>query len=82
MDTCGFKILFTIIKQLSPQLGGTFRDLYQYVNTLKINDGEPVIDFYLRALNISNEIQLQQDVTGQNNRLIQRIVTLLFNVNA
>ena len=58
-----------------------FRDLQQYVDTLRIVDGEPFLELYLRALKMSEEIMLQQDKTGQHNRLIKRFVSLLFNVH-
>ena len=82
MEECGFKSLFYIVKQLSPQLGGLFRDLQEYIHMLKIIDGEPVLDYYLRALQMSSEIKLQKDKTGQHNRLILRFVTQLFQVQA
>ena len=82
MEKCGSKLLFVIIKGLSPHLGSEFRDLQHYVSSLKINDGEPVFEFYLRALKMSQEISLQQDKTGQHNRLIRRFISFLFNVNA
>ena len=63
---CGFDLFITIVQTLSPQLGGVFCDLQDYVKSLKINDGEPVMEFYLRALQMSQEITLQQDKTGQN----------------
>ena len=56
--------------------------MQQYVETLKIIDGEPVLEYYLRALRMSQEIQLQADNTGQNNRLIRRFVTQLFNIKS
>ena len=46
--------------------------------SLKMLDGEPVLDYYLKTLPMFKEIQLQQDTTGQNNRLICRFVTQLF----
>ena len=78
MVECGFDLLFMLVTKMSPQLGGYARDLELYVTSLKISDGEPVLDYYLRALRMFKEIQLQQDSTGQNNRLIRRFVTLLF----
>ena len=50
MSTYGFEILFAIIIKLSPQLGGHARDHVEYVKLLKISDGEPVLDYYSRAL--------------------------------
>ena len=50
MATCGFQMLFETITSMSPQLGGQYRDLQQYVDTLVIADGEPVLEYYLRAL--------------------------------
>ena len=58
LEECGFIIFFKIIKELSPQLGGEFRDLQEYVKTLRINDGEPVLEFYLRAVKMSQEINI------------------------
>ena len=78
MVECGFDLLFTIIIKISPQLGGYARDLELYVTSLKFSDREPVLDYYLRALRVFKNIPLQQDFTGQNNRLIRRFVILLF----
>ena len=61
LEECEFKALFAIIKQLSPQLGGEFRDLQEFVKALKINDGGPVLDCYLRDLKMSQEINIQSD---------------------
>ena len=82
MEECGFRSLFFIITKLSPQLGGVFRDLQEFIHTLKIIEGEPVLDYYLRALRMSAEIILQRDKTGQHNRLILRFVTQLFQIQA
>ena len=57
-------MLFDIITSMSPQLGGKYRDLQQYVGTLVISDGESALDFYLRAFKISQEIQTQKDKIG------------------
>ena len=78
MTTCGFQMLFDLITSMSPQLGGKYRDLQQYIDTLLTSEGEPVLEFYLRALNMSQEIQTQKDKTGKNSRLTRRFVTLLF----
>ena len=40
------------------------------------------VGVYLRALEMSQEINLQQDKTDQHNRLIWCFISLLFNVNA
>ena len=61
-------------------MGGFARDLQAYVQTLEMIDGEPIIDFYLRATDMWNEIEIQQDKTGQANRLIFRFVTLLSEI--
>ena len=82
MTICGFQILFDLITSMSPQLGGKYRDLQQYVDTLVVSEGEPVLEFYLRALKMSQEIQTQKDKTGQNNRLTRRFVTLLFQIRS
>ena len=73
-----FDLLFALFIKMSPQIGRYARDLEHYVMSLKISDGEPVLDYYLRTLRMFKEIQLQQDTTGQNNRLICRFVTQLF----
>ena len=78
LEQCGFSLFFTIIGKLSPQLGGHARDLEVYVNSLSISDGEPVLDYYIRALKMYKEISLQRDSTGKQNRLIRRFVSLLF----
>ena len=46
MATCGFQMLFEIITSMIPQLGDQYRDLQQYVDTLVIADGEPVLEYY------------------------------------
>ena len=81
MMECGFDLLLEIIVKMSPQLGGYARDLEDYVKTLQISDGEPVLEYYLRVLKMYNEIKLQRDGTGQDNRLIRCFVTLLFVYN-
>ena len=82
LEECGFKVLFAIIKQLRPQLGGEFKDLQEYTKILRINGGELVLEYYLRDLKMSQEMNTQGDKTGQNNRLIQRFIALLFAVPA
>ena len=70
LEECGFKALFAIINQLSPHLGGEFRDIQEYVKAMKINDGEPVLEYYLRVLKMPQETNIQSDKTGQSNRII------------
>ena len=53
MQQCGFYMLFKLFKKLSPQLGGSFRDLQDFVTNLQIKAGEPVLDFYLRTFEMS-----------------------------
>lgn len=77
LERDGFHLLWLIISKNSPQLGGHDRDLQEFVKTLEVHDGEDVTEFYERALIMSNEINLQEDKTGQHNRLIYRFVTLL-----
>ena len=60
----GFQLLWTIVQNSSPQLGGDARDLQKYVTTLKINDGEALLEFYIRALEMLQEIEIQKDTTG------------------
>ena len=40
-------------------------------------DEEKITEFYERALLMHNEIELQEDKTGQNNRLTYRFVQIL-----
>ena len=80
LERDGFQLLWILISKGSPQLGGFARDLQAYVQTLEMIDGEPIIDFYLRATDMWNEIEIQQDKTGQANRLIFRFVTLLSEI--
>ena len=49
--------------------------MQQYVEILKISDGETVREYYLRALRMSQEIQLQADNIGHSNQLIRQFVT-------
>ena len=53
MTECGFGLFFSMILKMRPQLGGHVRDLEKYVMSLNISDGEPVLDYYLRALRMS-----------------------------
>ena len=73
----GFQLLWIITYRNSPQLGGNARDLQGYVETLQVIDGEEITEFYERTLLMHNEIELQEDKTGQNNRLTYRFVQLL-----
>ena len=61
---------------MSPQLGGHARDLEIYVHSLKICDGEPLVDYYTKALHMYNKISIQNNQTGQKNKLILRCITL------
>ena len=74
----GFQLLIKIVIKASPQLGGESRDLTEFVKSLTIINGEPLVEYYLRALKIQNEIKLQQDRTGKHNDLIQQFVNNLF----
>ena len=76
----GFKILLNIIVNGSPQLGGEDRDLGDYVNTLNINDGEKLVEFYIRTERMKQEIYLQKDTSGQDKKLVQRFLLLLVKV--
>ena len=77
----GFKVLWVMIQNSSPQLGGDARDLQRYVTTLKLTDGETLLDFYICALEMLQEITIQKDTTGQGNRLIRRFVSLLSSLS-
>ena len=73
----GLKLSWTIVQNSSPQLGGDARDSQKYVTTLTFIDREALLDFYIRALVMLQEIEIQKDITGQHNRLIRRFITLL-----
>ena len=60
----GFDILFKLVKKLDLQLGGPIRDLQDFVANLRIRDREPVLDFHLRILKISQEYQIKKDKRG------------------
>ena len=68
-----------IIINRSPQLGDDERDLNNYVDTLKIDNGKSLIDFYNRAQTIQQEITLQQDESGQEKRLVRKFLNELKN---
>ena len=80
MSSDGFVILSHIITRGCPHLGGIGLDLYTLVDQLKFNEGESLISFYQSALTIITEIQLQDDETGQESRLIRRFIELLYKV--
>ena len=77
MQRDGFQLLWQITYRNSPQVGGYARDLHDYVKTLNAVDGEEITKFYERALLMSNEIELQEDRTGQANKLTHRFVHIL-----
>ena len=77
--SCGFYLLFEIVTKMSPQLGGHARDLETYVRSLQVFDGEPLLEYYMRALHMFAEIDIQKDQTGQSNKLIFRFVSTLFS---
>ena len=53
-------------------------DLIALVDSLQIRHAELILDFHTRMLEIQNQIQKQQDLTGQSNRLTRRFCRLLF----
>ena len=57
----------------SPQLGGEERDLAIYVDDLKIQDAEELVEFYHSAKTIEYEIGLQKDQISQH-----QILTRMF----
>ena len=73
----GFNLLWIITSCSSPQLGGYARDPESYVKELEMIDGDPPVDFYCRANIMRYEIELQEDTTGQANKLLHRFVSLL-----
>ena len=56
-----FKLLTTIVIQAIPQLQHEYRDLTDLVKSLIVNNGELIVDYYLRAVKIQNESTLPQD---------------------
>ena len=75
----GFMILTRIIFGLSSQLGGISEDPQELVGNFKIIDNEHLTDFYFRAIQAQNIINLQNDKTGQKQRLIGIFTQLLYN---
>ena len=78
MEEDGFLLLTKIVVKASPQLGGESRDLTDLVKSLTTNNGELLVDYYLRTLKLQTEIKLQQDKTGKNNDLTRQFVNNLF----
>ena len=78
MEEDGFLLLTKIVVKASPQLGGESRDLTDLIKSLTTNNGELLVDYYLRTLKMQAEIILQQDKTGKNNDLIRQFVNNLF----
>ena len=70
-----------IVQAGSPHLGGETMDLIQYVATLKIINGEKLVEYYTRAKEMEIEIAVQKDETGQSNRLTQRFIKQLVSIN-
>ena len=60
----GFPILMKNFQARSPHLGEEARDLIQYVATLKIINGETLVEYYTRAKEMKIEIAVQKDETG------------------
>ena len=73
----GFAILTRIIINGSPQIGGDDRDLTEFVRELKIEDGEEVVEFYIKAQQILQDITLQNDQSGQDKRLTKKFLEQL-----
>ena len=69
MEEDGFKLLTEIIISGSPQLGGEARDLIVYTSRLDYEDGEEMVNFYLKAMKMEQEIKLPYDCSGQFQRL-------------
>ena len=77
LNNDGFVILLHIIRKGSPQLGGDERDLSQFVDSFAVQDGEELMEFFHRAKKMEYEIKLQQDQTGQQQRLTRRFLQQL-----
>ena len=65
MNKYGFTILLKIIQAGSPYLDGEAKDLINYVATLKIINGEKLVEYYARAKKMKIEIAVQKDKKGQ-----------------
>ena len=66
LEKDGFAILTKITINGSPQLGGNDRDLTEFVRELKIEDGEEVVEFYIKTQQMLQEIMLQNYQNGQD----------------
>ena len=80
----GFNLLFIIIKNLSPQIGGKGDDPIKLVENFKMEQGDSLLSFYTRYMKINNNIELQKDSTGQKNRLVGKFIEIIFesdNIN-
>ena len=80
IPTCVFNVIFQLVFTLNPQLGEDYMDLQQYIDQFQILDGEPLLSFYLRVLQMMQQIKLQNNNTGQDNRIIRSFVSQLFKV--
>ena len=78
----GFELLTRLVIKASPQLGGDARNPANIVSNLTVNNGEQLATFYIRTLRLYHEIHLQEDPTGQRNRLVEKFVHLLFYIPA
>ena len=67
----GFVILSSIIEHNSPQLGGDAIDPEVLVSNFDLKDNESVLDFYVRALNIRHQLELQQAPIPPKNKLLR-----------
>ena len=77
----GFQILQKIVFILSPQLGGKGPDPQKLVHTINYMTRDSLSDFHLRVMEVYNSIKLQDDQTGQTNRLVGKYVELLYGKN-
>ena len=72
----GFNILGNIIVKESPQLGGDNWYLVKYVRELAVQDEEEMVEFYIKAQHMLQEIVLQNDQSGQAKRITEKIEEL------
>ena len=73
----GFQLLYTIVQQQSPHLGGYGQDPLELLNDYKIEHGDSLATLYSRTERVYSNIRLQQDDSGTLNRLVGKFCELL-----
>ena len=73
-----FILLYHIGRISSTHLGGEARDLIAFIDSLSIISSESLLDFYLRATKIQNELKVENDEHGNIHKITFRLYKLLF----